>query len=92
MFVSLLQCARIHWPKVASSARMAAITARQTISTSLVPSAPSVMTMWREKWCQHLAILTTKSALHAPDAGGKPVHLCNLGTAKGIECNGGSLV
>lgn len=69
MFVSSLQYARIHWPKVASSARMAAITAQQTINASLVPSVPSVMTMWREKWFQHLAILTTKSALHAPDVG-----------------------
>ena len=80
MFVLSLQCARIHWPKVASSVRMAAITAQQTTSASLVPSAPSVMTMWREKWCQHLAILTTKSALHAPDAGrlwqvGSTLHL-----------------
>jgi hypothetical protein len=65
----LLQYAKTHWLRVASSVRMAAITAQQTISASLVPNVLTVVTMSKEKWCQHLAIRTTRSALHVPDAG-----------------------
>jgi len=65
----LLQCARTHWPRVASSVRMATITAQQIISTSLVQNVLSVVTMLKERWCQPLAIHTTRSASHVLDAG-----------------------